>query len=265
MDFKKWLLEEMPLSNYKTKFVREPYENQDFYFNKVKNKKDKSQQVSVKKPGDQKFIEDQFSKKDRLVITHPKTLKILENKLSNSKYNFNILLVESLKKINEEEYVSYIEKFMNENNIKKQNHITFAKNGTSGHILTPWMILHTLGHAVTQNTDNLEIESRILNLLKELPIKKNTINPHGHKSNLDHILAFKSIQNSKEENDASYGPELVHELIVEYLWNGGEIRIKKPYDNNATVVNIIMEIEDIIDNLLDNCVGRIITDFETGI
>lgn len=116
MNFKKWLLEEMPLSNYKTKFVREPYENQDFYFNIIKNKKDKSQQVSVKKPGDQKFIEDQFSKKDRLVITHPKTLKILENKLSNSKYNFNILLVESLK-INEEEYVSYIEKFMNENNV----------------------------------------------------------------------------------------------------------------------------------------------------
>ena len=75
----------------------------------------------------QKDIEDQFSKKDRLIITHPKTFRILEEKLKDSKYNFNFLLVESQKDSSKNEYMEYLIKFMKENDINQQNHITFAK------------------------------------------------------------------------------------------------------------------------------------------
>lgn len=248
MDFKKWLLQEMPLSNYKTKFIHDPYEKEAFGYDTLKKKIDKSRQVIPNSSSsifsNQKDIEDQFSKKDRLIITHPKTFRILEEKLKNSKYNFNILLIESQKDSNKNEYMEHLIKFMKENNISQQNHITFAKNSTSGHLLTPWMILHTLGHAISEENDYY-VTSEVINLLE--PIKNIGIN---------NIFNFKSAEEIKN----IYDGEIVHELIAEYLWHGGEIRVKNPYNNNEKIMNVIFEIEEKIAELLDNCIGKIILD-----
>lgn len=254
MDFKKWLLKEMPLSNYKTNFIHEPYEKEGFGYNTIKNKIDKSRQVLPNTTSDffsnQKDIEDQFSKKDRLIITHPKTFKILEEKLKDSKYNFNILLVESQKKSSVNEYMEYLIKFMKENNINQQNHITFAKNSTSGHLLTPWMILHTLGHAISEENDyNIR---NIINLLEPME----NINYPIASGGIKNIFNFKSV----EEIKSIYDREIVHELIAEYLWHRGKIRVKKPYNNIEEIMNVIFEVEEKITEILDNCVGKIILD-----
>lgn len=47
-------------------------------------------------------------------------------------------------------YEGDVELYIKSNGIKKENHITFAKNASTGHLLIPWMILHTLGHALVE-------------------------------------------------------------------------------------------------------------------
>ena len=255
MNFKEWLFSEMPLSSYAKDFIH-PIDDKEGFID------DRSQQVSH--IGDkQPLIQTRFSKKDRAIISHPRTNKILENKLRNSGYNFNILFLESLPQTRKD-YISYVLDFMKKNNLQVNNHITFVKNSTSGHLLTPWMILHTLGHAVTDFI-NEDISLKIYDLLMDLPEGKKRINIPGDnvgkKTYLGHIFAFKSIQDDTKVDHTVSGSELVHEFIAEYLWNNGKIRIKPPYNEDDIVVDVISDIESIISEVLDKCVGRIIIDY----
>ena len=113
------------------------------------------------------------------------------------------------------------------------------------------MILHTLGHAISEENDYYFI-SEIINLLKPMENISYPIASGGIKN----IFNFKSVEEIKSIHDG----EIVHELIAEYLWHGGEIRVKKPYNNNEEIMNVIFEVEEKITELLDNCVGKIILD-----
>lgn len=116
--------------------------------------------------------------------------------------------------------------FFNEMNIPK-NDIVFVKSGASGDILTPWMILHTIGHAMT-DSKLLKNYDKKWNDLWQILSGFNIM----HHSVVSCIFNFRSARvhlNKKKSTAFNAVPDLLelrHELIASYLWNGG--RIKRP-------------------------------------
>lgn len=256
-------LMEMPLTHYGYKFnlPNDPGEKYD--------PKTGSQYVSkkFKEPipwgGEkekivQSGIIDRFSSRDKKLISHPRTFKVLENKLKNSKFNFNIIMME-FKKIGSgvsSNWDDIVKSYLKESNIDWANSITFVKNASSGHVLTPWMILHTLGHALfnllgsyhkNAIKDSLD---KIYNIIQYKEIGKNEFYwPWGV------VFEFKSAKASSIDDS----DELVHELVAEYLWNN-KIRVNTEVANIKEINDEIKIIEKNIIDVLENCVGSIVYD-----
>lgn len=242
MEFKKWL-SEMPLAHYGNNF------------------KDMNG-PEFPGPGKETPWGDrgQFNINDKIIIKHPKTVATLERLLSRHRWKFNILMYEThSENMEEKEFTDLVKKWMHQNKIEIWDHITFAKNGSSGDLMTPWMILHTIGHAINDETT---IGYSIIEFLK----KVYTGGPMSNEEligKLSNILQFKSIANMGKINTKmklapSSAQEFVNELIAEYLWNG-----KIRYKPSATSIEIqsLAEVEQAIAKNLDNMVGRIIIDY----
>lgn len=225
LNFKQFI-NESPLVNYVTSI--NPQNNQ-------KRQKEYDQESSL----------GYFSKKDIKIITNPKTTRILKEKLKNIGYNINILLYEKSKG----NYTKEIEEYIQNNNIPTENHITFVKNGSTGDFLTPWMIFHTFGHAV-QNYQKINPPSNSLLNCFELGFQL---------QQAKNLFMFKSAQNmdvpTKRIIDFA---ELENELIAEFLWNA-KIRIKQPQ-----FLSLAECIENKIKQSLNQCVGKIIYDWDNG-
>jgi hypothetical protein len=205
---------------------------------------------------DDDIIGDRYTKRDRLVISHPRTFRILEQKLSKSKYNFNILFIEERKKrqyLNISNTKEIFEKrpelndYLNSNGIDVQNSITFIQVGSSGHILTPWMILHRIGHAIGASYNPEGIGGYTYPVLQEV---WSIIGRYVTGKSL-HFFKFKSAVNKNIDSNE----EFVHELIAEYLWHG-EIRSNS---SDANVLRMMVDLGAFIDLLLESCVGKILT------
>lgn len=266
--FREFLMREMPLSYYGTRFVGRERQG-DAFKTRPDGTVDQSNQVDARG----EYINHRFSLKDRRVVSHPRTLKELEERLARTGYMFNFLLLESRagsKAASDRRldvYRGEVEEFMREEGIVREGHITFAKNGTSGHVLTPWMILHTLGHAVSDHADKRGIRhyEAMMKVLSRLPDgDSGPVNPMGRdgdeRTNLGHVLMFRSVQGDmRGDSHASY-TELVHEIVAEYLWNGGEIRIRPPYDMDEAVYEAVSSVERIVEEILDSCVGDVVYD-----
>jgi hypothetical protein len=172
MNFKQFL--EMPLSHYK--FDPEGRNNYQRSIDKdklekarkgelwddVADAKGKISRIQVKPSHvGQKYVMGYFSNTDVALLSNQKSSKTLENKLKNVGYNFNILIFES--SVDDDRrnvsppsnYIRKINNYIRSNNITLENHITYVKNGSSGDPLTPWMILHTLGHAVAEEAKEI--------------------------------------------------------------------------------------------------------------
>jgi len=240
--FKEWL-NESPLQHYGYDFHSENDPDEGFF-------KDKAQSNSA---GGQTDEWDKFSKRDKALISHPKTFKTLEDKLRKSSFNFIILLIEQpLSKIynyrnRRSEYERQIRYYLSDNNINIQNSIVFAKDSTSGHLLTPWMILHTIGHALA---DSPYFMDEIQNLVWEIDGLS--------KDNVGKVFAFKSAKEYKIPNRV----ELINELIAEFLWSG-KIRINPEIVSLEWAEEIkskVLKLEEQIKDCLSLCVGKIIID-----
>lgn len=263
MNFKNWLLNEMPLSHYSHDFKYSNNEEEGFT-------SDKMQTINSFTTSWNKF-----SKKDKILISHPKTMKILEQKLKSSKFNFNILLIETLTRFSVRDYREQVKNYCVENGINIVNSITFAKNATTGHLLTPWMILHTIGHALLEHekTKILDIENSINKISFEF--KERSYDDYESMDDIDgtylaadwikDVFMFKSASLKEVPNRM----ELYHELIAEYLWNG-EIRINPNLSNSPylkhpnsfeILKNQVHVIEQHINDVLASKVGSIITDY----
>lgn len=272
--FREWLVNEMPLSAYRTRFSKRGDRRGDSFQVKDGVLDTASQVDAAGKP-----VDDRFSHKDRRVITHPRTIRTLEQRLAHAGYNFNILMVEGPPNIrgeqdgparDRERYQGIVRRFVVDNDIQTEGHITFAKNSTSGHLLTPWMILHTLGHAVADHAEGKGIYhygamQKVMAQLPDGPYGK--VRPGGdwrndQRTNLGHVLMFRSVQNDVKKDSHASLNELTHELVAEYLWNGGEIRIRPPYDKDEKVYETIASAERIVEEILDSCVGHIVYDHE---
>jgi len=275
MNFKNWLLNEMPLKHYGHEFHSSNSDTEVFDKSKKQYEINPTSQdvpwggkikSTTKDP-----ISGKFSKKDKIIISHPKTARILEEKLKKSKYNFNILLIEKNSNVQVtfsptssrpilKGYPDQIENYMKENNLQKENHITFVKLGTTGHLLTPWMILHNLGHAITDHLS--KNRSSAYEKLDRLAYDIYDIYPQ--------VFLFQSATSRKVEDSA----ELTHELIAEYLWHG-KIRVNNNFNEKNIKLytgdeytkalwsdreHLISQAEEYIDECLKECVGEIIYD-----
>jgi len=243
-------LKEMSLSSYRT--VLSPPNTGEEGFTSDTKKVSKGTHIGtqVVNPGRyEDEITGRFSNKDKAVLSHPKTFKTLEDRLSNSNYNFNILMIETATNQRYigvlDDYKNDVDKYIKSQGIVTQNHITFVKNGTSGHVLTPWMILHTLGHAVV---DYIGEDTKIVELVRAIMYQLDKAS----------IFHFKSAKESEIYNNTN---ELVHELIAEFLWHGGRIRINPVFANNEDIKTKVATIESRIKTTLDYCVGQIVYDF----
>lgn len=273
MNFKNWLLNEMPLVHYGYDFVgkgeqEDPpetfYSKQDKF--QVYAQPPKSRFRGEPPKGIELTITDKFSDKDKILISHPKTAKILEQKLKSSKYNFNILFIEerlsdpdwSKPKNIHERIRDYIKK----NNLNIDNSITYAANVSTGHLMTPWIILHKLAHAVAAEQDNFDIGFPYDALSLMLPRSTH----HLSMDEIKNMFSFKSIQQTGEFSITKRESveELFHELLTEYLWHG-RIRLNPsaPPEKKEEYQKTIIKIEALIVKCLDHCLGKIISDIYT--
>lgn len=138
--------------------------------------------------------------------------------------------------------------------------IVFNKQSSSGDVLTPWMILHTLAHAISLYVKfNKDIANQIYNFFEK--IKNYPKEENYNKKNLDFIISephrdpsseilpllfnFKSVRTINPPNvpveklkmaRVADMEELIHELFVYYLING--LKIPMPNQEN---INKILE------------------------
>ena len=135
--------------------------------------------------------------------------------------------------------------FFNQLNIPK-NDIVFVKSGASGDILTPWIILHTIGHAMTDSKVMKNYDKKwndLWEILSDFNIMHHSVvscifNFRSARSHLDKKKSLVTVFNAVPDL-----LELRHELIASYLWNGGRIKrpapecIAKIYPGNGGLVH----------------------------
>ncbi|RDJ35665.1 MAG: hypothetical protein DWQ19_12670 [Crenarchaeota archaeon] len=233
--FKEWL-NESPLGDYRYKFYKPPVEPLP---------KGTSAAYGVK---------GVYNTHDRLVISHPKTVQTLERVLSRRKWTFNIILYESQnQKLTG--FKKLIANWMRQNGIPTEGRITFAKNGSSGDAMTPWMILHTMGHALIDEGGDFydEVFNTLEDITYLLDFPGATATPEQWTHVMGQIFQFKSINNNK----IKIREEFIYELFAEYLWNG-QIRLKA--ETSADIVRYIQHIEKVFSSALQQAVGNIVVD-----
>ena len=254
--------------------------------------------------GEENFFKHGFSEKDikyitgmykrPLVISSSGKLRggiiaVLEEVLSRVEdFNFHIYLGD---------FSSYLsaEEFFFDKKIPK-DHIVFIKRGSSGDLLTPWMILHTMAHAAFQS-GNKDSEELIYLRLKRMFV---SLSANNHWNDLDEMIEnpndeilsnlfnFASARSSSTswstgkvaKSRIISGQELVYEIFVSYLYGGGKLKrpageklskltklISQKYDNDydesyisRLVDSVFSGIEKIINEVLKSCRGKVIAD-----
>lgn len=267
MRFRQFL--ESPLSDYRTDFQRDTEEGEGFAKNQD-GSANRGRQVRRYPDGVEQQIMGRFSTKDRAVITHPRTARALEQRLSGSAYKFNILMLEDPRANVDTFVIDYVGRYVQDNGIQTEGHITFVKNSTSGHVLTPWMILHTLGHAAVaraSNEMNVQLAfNRALNPLadsvcgNENPGREANFPSKRCMARIGDALVFRSARSDSENPSFNDPEEFMHELVAEFLWNGDRIRVGGPR-SGGTVPALVAKVEDVVRSVLDLCVGDIIFDY----
>ena len=255
--------------------------------------------------GEENFFKHGFSEKDikyitgmykrPLVISSSGKLRggiiaVLDEVLSRVEdFNFHIYLGDFSSYLSAEEF------FFDKDKIPK-DHIVFIKKGSSGDLLTPWMILHTMAHAAFQS-GNKDSEELIYLRLKRMFV---SLSANNHWNDLDEMIEnpndeilsnlfnFASARSSSTswstgkvaKSRLISGQELVYEIFVSYLYGGGKLKrpageklskltklISQKYDNDydesyisRLVDSVFSGIEKIINEVLESCRGKVIAD-----
>lgn len=251
------------------------------------------------------FLKHGFSEKDikyitgmykrPLVISSSGKLRggiiaVLDEVLSRVEdFNFHIYLGDFSSYLSAEQF------FFDKDKIPK-DHIVFIKKGSSGDLLTPWMILHTMAHAAFQS-GNKDSEELIYLRLKRMFV---SLSANNHWNDLDEMIEnpndeilsnlfnFASARSSSTswstgkvaKSRIISGQELVYEIFVSYLYGGGKLKrpageklskltklISQKYDNDydesyisRLVDSVFSGIEEIINEVLKSCRGKVIAD-----
>lgn len=109
--------------------------------------------------------------------------------------------------------------------------------------LSPWYVLHQVGEGIVGQIDRFEVLDRAGS--------QEAVRLWGH--DWPHrIFAMRSARIGKMV-------DVLQELITEYLWHGCRIRRRYPEDaNRADVDKVVDRCEQVIDDLLQQCIGKVI-------
>jgi len=191
---------------------------------------------------------------------------------------------------------STVEQFFFDKNKIPKDDIVFIKNASSGDLLTPWMILHTMAHAAFQS-GNKDSEELIYLRLKKMFVSLSASNnwndldemiENPNDEILSNLFNFASARSSLTswstgkvaKSRLISGQELVYEIFVSYLYGGGKLKrpvgeklskltnlISQKYDNDydenyisRLVDSVFSGIEEIINEVLESCRGKVIAD-----
>jgi hypothetical protein len=119
--------------------------------------------------------------------------------------------------------------------------IVFLKKSSQGDLLTPWMILHNMGHAVFQmgNSSSKDtIKMAVFNLVKHLTSGGRPFTTVDKKNDDDVLLSvefkpneilpllfnFASAKSTVENKTVQDADELAYEIFVSYLYGGGKLK-----------------------------------------
>lgn len=194
------------------------------------------------------------------------------------------------------DYTGIDVKYVNLMDIKKyffdkipKEDIVFLKKSSQGDLLTPWMILHNMGHAVFEmgNSSSKDaIHKTIFNLVNSLTFNGKPFTTVDEKNDDEVLLSVKFKPNeilpllfnfASAKSTVQDIDELVYEVFVSYLYGGG--KLKRPdfkklttfcnqtvpikYTENIVekTVNIAFTaIEKEIKKSLEYCRGKVIED-----
>lgn len=251
----------------------------------------------------------------KLLTTQRGGKGVVESKLRDvlerlKQFNINVIVLEpkvvsyaGVPNINDYKLQTY--QYITDNKVETKGHITFVKAGSSGHPLTAWQLLHTLGHALLKDGDSPAFaaiydviqqmwrdhnDQHGMYTKKYIPLQQN-LSIFG--ARLFKFVSAKAVFCPKlHDNDRSVNgmSELIFELVAEYLWHGGKIRIQddgilgqtllavgdeqsKYYDleskpvgiDRSKIQNYVSAIESSIRSSLQNNVGQILYDYVTDI
>lgn len=110
-----------------------------------------------------------------------------------------------------------------------RNDIVFIKSGPSGDPLTPWMVLHTIGHALTSGKEGSALKHSMHETMNMLEGYYKNVSYHTNlKTRCLYNFRSARIPDGKKIGKSFGGvessDELKHELIAAYLWYGGKIK-----------------------------------------
>jgi hypothetical protein len=156
--------------------------------------------------------------------------------------------------------------------------IVFLKSKSQGDLLTPWMILHNMGHAVFEmgnGSSKDAIERIIYKLVRSLtfgetpfaldilrlkldpklsPLKPNEI--------LSLLFNFASVKSNVQGED-----ELIYEIFVSYLYGGG--KLKRPDFNKLTIFcnqkSSVKHTENYVSELVEDAFTKIEEEIKTSL
>jgi hypothetical protein len=213
-------------------------------------------------------------------------IAVLDTVLSRVKdFNFHIYIGDYVRTdMNIQKY------FFDKNNIPKED-IVFLKSKSQGDLLTPWMILHNMAHAVFEmgNGSSKDAIDRIIyKLVRSLTFGETTfaldilrlkldpkLSPLKPNEILSLLFNFASVKSNVQSED-----ELIYEIFVSYLYGGG--KLKRPVGDKLNKLTIFCnqkssvkhtenyvselvddaftKIEEEIRKSLDYCRGKVIED-----
>lgn len=196
-------------------------------------------------------------------------------------------------------HTSILQKYFFETLKIPSNDIVFNKQSSSGDVLTPWMILHTLAHAISLYVKfNKDITNQIYDFFEK--IKNYPKEENYNKKNLDFIISephrdssseilpllfnFKSVRTINPPNvpveklkmaRVADMEELIHELFVYYLINGLKIPMPSQeniykilkYTTHNDIEHLTLDIQNLFNLIksyfyqtLRKCQGRVLVD-----
>lgn len=207
-----------------------------------------------------------FDPQSQRVLNHPKVLRMLSQKLSS---DFNIIIIADpglfnkpvVKNTNNEVKLDddyYKSAGINPSLVKQS--ITFiltGDNARNGDRLTPWIILHQLGECVVLSGmiyDHVWSKyGKLLNRLNTTPFKDGkTLGDEDFRAYF-HLFKMKSARDRWSPENYDYSAE----LVTEYLWHGGRIRINYPDGFDKTEIDQFkLDLETATQTALEKMIGR---------
>lgn len=190
-----------------------------------------------------------FNRRDRAMISDPSYWDAIKRTLSRSEsaggFDWNIVLLElDPTRSNFRQYQSMVDDYMSEHGLRREGHITFAKNRSSGDGVSRWILFHNAAHAAFErnmeaaNAPHKRAIERVLNEVFIAHQESHGLPPDGNRFHVmqvaSRLFPHKSGVNAHAWRDASTAPragaiakrgissvnEMVYDLVAQHIVTG---------------------------------------------